>query len=302
MNRALTTMTDTRSLLDKMGGEFSKALQNTIPAERFTRIALTAVQRTPALLDTSPESFLGSLMAAAQMGLEPDGIQGALIPYKGNCTFQPMYRGLLNLVWNSGLVSSIAAEVVRDQDEFRVFRGTDQKIEHIPKWPTNEAGDLFAVYAVATMKDGGNVSALLDRAEVYLIRDKSPGATKRGSPWRDDQAEPEMWKKTALKRLCKLLPASPALRQALTMDDAAESGKLQPTPPVTVPDFHVVTPPGDANKAKFFVEQMEAAQSLDALDRCSDEWGQQQWDDEAQKVLADAYHDRAEMFATAEAK
>src|SRR5262249_8718109 len=72
-----------RLLLDKSKDQIKLALPKHLTAERLLRVALTAVQRTPALLECDQLSIVGSVVQAAQLGLEPDGILGLayLVPY-----------------------------------------------------------------------------------------------------------------------------------------------------------------------------------------------------------------------------
>lgn len=90
-----------------------------------------------------------------------------------------------------------------------------------------EAGQDIAVYAYARMTSGASAVAVMSVDEVYSIRDNSQGwqAFKRGitkkNPWdpADWVSEQEMKKKTALRRLCKVLPLSPEFRDAVEKDD-----------------------------------------------------------------------------------
>ena len=76
------------------------------------------------------------------------------------------------------------------------------------------------------MRDGSTKCEVMSRDEIYAVRDKSSGwqAFKAGyakqSPWADSQSEPEMWKKTAFRRLSKWLPWSPEIRDAIEKDEA----------------------------------------------------------------------------------
>ena len=75
--------------------EIARALPSVITPERFTRMALNALNNTPKLAECTQMSFLGALMNAAQLGLEPNTPLGQayLIPYKNKgvleCQFQP---------------------------------------------------------------------------------------------------------------------------------------------------------------------------------------------------------------------
>ena len=52
-----------------MEGEIAKALPSVMTPERFTRITLSAFSSNPNLQVTTPASFLGAMMTAAQLGL-----------------------------------------------------------------------------------------------------------------------------------------------------------------------------------------------------------------------------------------
>lgn len=75
--------------ITSMQPEIEKALPSVITAERFTRMALTAISTNPKLAECTPKSFMAALMQAAQLGLEPNTPLGQayLVPYrnKGVC-------------------------------------------------------------------------------------------------------------------------------------------------------------------------------------------------------------------------
>ena len=58
-------------LIKAMEPQIKRALPSTITSERFTRIALSALNTTPKLKECTQMSFLSALMNAAQLGLEP---------------------------------------------------------------------------------------------------------------------------------------------------------------------------------------------------------------------------------------
>ncbi|WP_242843203.1 recombinase RecT [Lacrimispora celerecrescens] len=64
--------------------EIKRALPTVLTPERFTRMALSAINNTPKLAECTPMSFIAALMNAAQLGLEPNTPLGQsyLIPYK----------------------------------------------------------------------------------------------------------------------------------------------------------------------------------------------------------------------------
>lgn len=111
-------------MVKAMMPEIKKALPSVITPERFTRIALSALNNTPQLQQCTPMSFLAALMNAAQLGVEPNTPLGQayLIPYKnkGNleCQFQLGYKGLIDLAYRNGQMQTIQAQAVYENDWF----------------------------------------------------------------------------------------------------------------------------------------------------------------------------------------
>lgn len=231
---------------DGMKKQMAAALPRNITPERLARIALSAVQRTPKLLECDSKSFLGAIMACAALGLEPDGMLGQayLVPFGGKCTLIPGYQGLMKLARQSGEIASIDAHPVRYGDIFEYRYGADPSIKHVPcERPFDPAnggwakgwkpGPITHFYAVAKMRDGLVAFVVMPTWEVDDIRDGSQGykaAKKFGgdSPW--DTHYDRMGCKTAIRRLCKYLPAGvedARLHRAIAMDELADRGKDQ---------------------------------------------------------------------------
>lgn len=218
----LTTLTD---LLKSKQASLAGVLPQHMKPERIVRMALVAASRNPLLLQCEPKSILRAMMDASSTGLEPFSPLGHayIVPYKNNQTgnmeaqFQAGYKGLVDLARRSGEIVSISANVVREGDLWEYEEGYNQKLKHVPNWA--KRGDITLVYAYAILKDGGRQSAVMSRDDVDRIKAK---AKAKFGPWVDFYEE--MAKKTVLKRLCKLLPASTELTKALDADNAAENG------------------------------------------------------------------------------
>ena len=111
--------------------EIKKALPSVITPERFTRIALSALNNIPQLQQCTPISFLAALMNAAQLGLEPNTPLGQayLIPYRNKgsleCQFQIGYKGLIDLAYRNGQMQNIQAQAVYDNDFFEYEYGLE---------------------------------------------------------------------------------------------------------------------------------------------------------------------------------
>jgi recombination protein RecT len=199
---------------EAMRQQFALALPKHLTAERFTRIAITALTRTPKLQECTPESFMRCLLDLSALGIEPDGRRAHLIPYGKECTLILDYKGIAELVMRSGAVSSIHADKVCDNDVFEVDRGkiTTHRIDY--KTPR---GKSYAYYVIVTFKDGSEKCEVMTRDEVDGIRKRSKAGNS--GPWVSDFDE--MGKKTVFRRASKWLPLSPEIRDAMEKDGDA---------------------------------------------------------------------------------
>ena len=125
-------------MIKVMEPQIKKALPEVITPERFTRMALSALNTTPKLNECTPMSFLAALMNAAQLGLEPNTPLGQafLIPYnnkgKMECQFQLGYKGLIDLSYRNPNMQIITAHTVYENDEFEYELGLNPCLDHRP--------------------------------------------------------------------------------------------------------------------------------------------------------------------------
>ncbi len=205
-------------LLDRQKPELEKLLGSVAASERFARVAMTELRRTPKLYECDPLSFLGALMLAAQLGLEPGPLgHAALVPFKRECVFVLMYKGMVHLAYLSGLVKDVATGIVHEGDAFEWREGTRPFLDHTPTGPPDEREWTHA-YAVARLKTGGTVFRVIFPEDVEKAKARSQNAGSPYSPWVTDR--PAMIRKTAVRRLSPMLPQSPAFAQAMAADEA----------------------------------------------------------------------------------
>jgi recombination protein RecT len=200
--------------IDKMRGEFSKALPGHITADRFIRTAQTAIAMTRNIQNVkNPQSLLSACTKAAADGLILDGREAALVvDYNGEVQYRPMMRGLLKLAYQSGEIKDLVVEVAREEDQFDYSpTRCGEPIVHTINLK-KPRGEVFAVYARATFHNGGVVHEVMTIEDVNRIRDRSDAykAFKAGkiksTPWSTDWSE--MARKTVFRRLSKYLPSS----------------------------------------------------------------------------------------------
>jgi recombination protein RecT len=220
--------------------QIALALPKHCSPDRFVRVALTTMLRVPKLAECDQNSFLQALLLLSQYGLEPDGRNAHLIPFKNaklgitECQVIVDYKGLVDLVMRSGQVANIHADVICDADEFDYDRGQITKHRVDFRKPR---GNWYAAYCIVRMKDGSEKSEVMGKEDIYLVRDKSHGwrMFKQGfakqSPWADPQSEPEMAKKTVFRRATKWLKLSSELQDVVEADDDGRVLPMQIVPP-----------------------------------------------------------------------
>ena len=212
------------SLIQQMRPEIGRALPRHMSPDRMARIATTVLRQTPMLARCTPESFLGALLTASQLGLEPGPTGDAyLVPFRDsktgeyNVQFIPGYRGLIRLARNSGQLRDIWAEVVCENDEFDYNLGLHRDLTHKPN--KGERGKPVYVYAAAELSDGGRPFVVMTRDEVEAIRKRSKAASN--GPWVSDWSA--MARKTAVKQLAKWLPLSAEMATAVALDGSVRT-------------------------------------------------------------------------------
>lgn len=204
-------------------GQIAKALPSVMTPERFSRIAMTAVTKSPTLGRCTPGSFMGALLTAAQLGLEPNTPLGQayLIPYKNKgvleCQFQLGYRGLIELAHRSGELRSIEAHIVYENDEFEYELGLEPKLKHVPAMKNK--GKIAWVYAVYKLNSGGFGFEIMSKEDIEEHKEKYSKAAQRGfSPWKNSWEE--MAKKTVIKKALKYAPLKTDFVKAVREDEA----------------------------------------------------------------------------------
>lgn len=205
-------------------GQFKRALPKVMSPERFARIATTALTQNPELAKCTPASFMGALLNAAQLGLEPNTPLGQayLIPYNNRragtkeCQFQIGYKGLIELAHRSGELKSIEAHVVYENDDFDFEFGLEPKLKHIPT-KEEDKGAVAWVYAIYHLVNGGYGFEVMSAADINRHRFQySAGAN--GDAWKNSWEA--MAKKTVVKQALKYAPLKSDFAYALNTDES----------------------------------------------------------------------------------
>jgi recombination protein RecT len=247
----------TSTLANYLNARKSKlaALGLKISPDRLILVLLEAASRNPKLLECTPESVYATLHTSGQLGLQCGGPLGHSYPVpfmnnktgKRECALIIGYKGMIQLVRQSEQISTIYAYAVRKGDDFKYELGLNQVLKHIPTGDCE--AEMTHAYAVCHFKDGGYQMVVMTAGEIDKIRRKSKQAD--GTFWTDFPEE--MWKKTALRRLCKYLPMKAEYVEAI----------LEQSDDETVPLKHVDAEVISSSPAKSRTEKLKESLNVD---------------------------------------
>lgn len=215
-----------KQLVFQMKPQIEKALPSVLTGERFSRMILTAMSTNPQLTECTPNSFLGAMMQAAQLGVEPNTPLGQayLIPYRNHgqleCQFQIGYHGMIDLAYRSGEIISISAHEVCENDDFEYELGLNEKLRHKPA--IKDRGAVILYYAVFRTKAGGSGFAVMSVEDIKNHSKKySKAAGSSYSPWSTNFDA--MAKKTVIKQALKYAPIKTEFVRAIASDETIKT-------------------------------------------------------------------------------
>lgn len=186
----------------------------------------------------NPGSLIIALRQCAADGHVPRKGTATLVGYRDRSapggwtvTYIEEVAGTIERIFRAGAVTAIHDEVVRERDHFVPVRGGLPVHEFDWSASIEERGPLVGVYAWATLFTGGiSRVVVLNRHDIARYRamsasaksSKTPGGNFWGPPWPDEGPNtPAMWRKTALHRLERYVPASAAYRWEVAQSEAA---------------------------------------------------------------------------------
>lgn len=207
-------------------------LPSQIAPERFMAGLQSALLKNPALMQIHPTLVRNEVIQWVSRGLtfDPYFAEVYLVVRKNfkKQRDEPSaligVNGLLKLVRQSGLVTSVTTEIVYEHDTFDVSLGLHRDLIHKPEL-MRDPGPAKFVYAVAHV-EGEAVFRVMGMAEVEKHRAASDGwkafsaGRIKSTPWSE---WPEaMAKKTVLRALLKTLPQSSEIAEILKKDDETD--------------------------------------------------------------------------------
>ena len=212
------------ALVKKYQGDIAMVLPPHVKPDQFVRLAQSVLRRDPKLAQVAQNnigSFMSAILKCAKYGLEP-GETFHLVVYGNEVVGITDWTGEIEMIYRAGAVSSVKAEVVYANDEFRYEPGAMDKPEHRPDW-FGDRGAMIGVYAYAVMKDGSTSRVvMMSKRDVEQVKAVSKTAKSSSSPW--GKWPDRMWRKTAIHQLAKWVPSSAEYRDQMMSSSAAAEG------------------------------------------------------------------------------
>ena len=209
---ALTPIQQAKSNLAKMEEQFKSLLPSHVPTRGFIRLAIMAAESEPKLLQ-HPRSFYSAVKLAAQDGLNLDGRDAALIPYKGKAKYSPMVGGIIKRARNSGEISSVTPAIVYKNDEFEIDYAKAEPITFKPS--LSDRGEAIGAICIVWYKHGGMEFEWMTKSEIMEVK----GCSQQQKSLQWTTFWTEGWKKSVVRRLFKRIPMSSELDRVITSDD-----------------------------------------------------------------------------------
>ena len=202
--------------LEKMADKFNEALPQHMEVNKFISVAKLTLNKNQNLVNADRNSLLQTFMDSAKDGLYLDGKEASAVLYGNQVKYIPMVEGVIKVLHNSGLIKSICAEVVYENDLFDYELGTKQHITHKPLI-TGDRGKPVCVYAIAVTSNDGQYIEIMNMDEVEKCRQVSKGSSSPHSPW--VKWYDQMAKKTVIHRIAKRLPKNDAISSVVRIDE-----------------------------------------------------------------------------------
>ena len=216
MTSSITPLVAMQGTLEKMADKFTEALPRQMDVNKFISVAKLTLNKNPKLLQADKNSLMQTFMRAAQDGLYLDGKEAAAVQYGNSVQYIPMVEGIIKVLHNSGLIKTISAEVVYENDLFDYELGTAPKITHKPLI-TGDRGKPICVYAVAVTTNQGEYYEVMSMSDIDKCRQVSKASSSPHSPW--VKWFDQMAKKTVIHRIAKRLPKNDAINSVVRIDE-----------------------------------------------------------------------------------
>lgn len=203
--------------------EIAKVLPDKVTPDRLIGVLSFMIKGNSQIANASANSLIAAVIQSAQQGLDPALGECYFVPFvnKGVKEVQYIigYKGMVELMNRSKKAALLSTECVYEHDHFKYALGLNPILEHVPY--EGPRGEFKGVYAIAAnLVANEKVFVYLSKEDVDKVRASSKAGKSEYSPWA--KWYDEMAKKTAIRRLCKLLPLSVEEQRIIASDETTK--------------------------------------------------------------------------------
>lgn len=206
-----------------------KALPQGFNKDRFILNCMTVIQdmlrdnkKKDQLSKVDPATIPICLAKGAFLGLDFFNGECYAIPYGGEMKFQTDYKGEIKLCkrYSKNKIKDIFAKVVREGDFFE--ESVDAGVQNVTYKPVPFSNKpMVGAFAIVVFKDGSMLYDTMGKDEIENVR-KTYSKAQNSQAWVSSTGE--MYKKTVLRRLCKLIDLDfDNIEQMLAYEDGGDA-------------------------------------------------------------------------------
>lgn len=222
--RAAHPIAGKTDLLEKRKELLGAGIPGHMTVEREIRTATVMLMQSKDLQAASPASFYVAVSIAINSGIGLGNGKGYLVAYKGNVSYVPGWKGLIDLVNRTGRAQAWTG-VVHKGDHFAYALGDSPFLEHKPG-DSEEHADITHYYAIGRVK-GAEFPHIVVWSVAKVIKHLNQYNKVGGKHYavkNDDNME-AYGRKVVLLQVIKYLPTSVELENAIAAENANASGK-----------------------------------------------------------------------------
>lgn len=222
--RAAHPIAGKTDLLDKRKDLLGAGIPGHMTVEREIRTATVMLMQSKDLRAATPQSFYVAVSIAINSGIGLGNGKGYLVAYKGNVSYVPGWKGLVDLVNRTGRASAWTG-VVHKGDVFDYALGDSPFLTHKPG-DNEDHKDITHYYAIGRVK-GAEYPHIVVWSVNKVIKHLTFYNKVGGGHYalKNDDNMDAYGRKVVLLQVIKYLPTSVELENAIAAENANASGK-----------------------------------------------------------------------------
>lgn len=167
-------------------------------------------------IQSNPVKFAIYLKNLITLGVDISQRQAYFLTYGNEITSVLDYKTLMVLIKKHTNVKSIDAQLVYENENFKVEQGKVVEHRQNPFASKDEKGALVGAYSIFTLDDGSKDYYFTSLEEINKVKECSKSANSKFSPW--NNWYDEMVKKTVIRKGMKFYPMILDNEQRVALD------------------------------------------------------------------------------------